>query len=115
MTGSFTVFGTAAVSSRYSSAPAGIALGDVEWRLLMATDPMAMKLSIETRATKGPRAMTTIHAHQLQPGDVLVHDGRNHQITRVDWCDGWAWPVTANGTGWAIALGHDLTDHRATA
>ena len=50
--------------------------------------------------------MTAIHAHELQPGDVLVWDGRRDTITDVNWRDGWAWPVAADGTGWAIALGH---------
>jgi hypothetical protein len=52
--------------------------------------------------------MTRIQADELQPGDVLVLDGRNRRITRVDRRDGWAWPVATDGTGWAIALGRDL-------
>ena len=60
--------------------------------------------------------MTTIHAHELQPGDVLVHDGCDRRITRVDRRDGWAWPVAADGTGWGIALGDDVIHvHRAAA
>jgi hypothetical protein len=62
------------------------------------------------------RAMTTIHADELQPGDVVVYDGHNHKITRVDRRDGWAWPIAADDTGWAIALDHHLIDvHRKTA
>jgi hypothetical protein len=60
--------------------------------------------------------MTTIHADELQPGDVVAYDGRNHRITRVDRRDGWAWPVAADDTGWAIALNHHLIDvHRPAA
>jgi len=50
--------------------------------------------------------MATIHADELQPGDVLLRDGRNHTITYVDRRDGWAWPIAMDGTGWAIALDH---------
>jgi hypothetical protein len=53
-------------------------------------------------------AMTAIHADELQPGDVLVWDGRNRTITDVDRRDGWAWPIAVDGTGWAIALDHQL-------
>jgi hypothetical protein len=52
----------------------------------------------------------SIHADELQPGDLLVYDGHVHQITNVDRQDGWAWPIAADGTGWAIALGHHLID-----
>jgi hypothetical protein len=31
-------------------------------------------------------------------------------ITNVEHRDGWAWPVAADGTGWAIALGRQLVD-----
>ena len=49
--------------------------------------------------------MTTIHAHDLRPGDV-VHCGREcHRVTHVDRRDGWAWPVAFSDDGWAIALG----------
>jgi hypothetical protein len=54
--------------------------------------------------------MTTIHADELHPGDVVAYNGRNHRITRVDRRDGWAWPVAADDTGWAIALDHHLID-----
>jgi hypothetical protein len=54
--------------------------------------------------------MTTIHAHELQPGDLLMYRGHNRQITRVDRRDGWAWSIAADDTGWAIALGHYLID-----
>ena len=52
--------------------------------------------------------MTTIHADELQPGDIVAYDGHRHVITNVERRDGWAWPVAADGTGWAIALGHQL-------
>jgi hypothetical protein len=52
--------------------------------------------------------MTTIHADDLRPGDVVRYDGGVHEITLVERREGWAWPVAADGTGWAIALGHHL-------
>ena len=52
--------------------------------------------------------MTTIHADQLQPGDVVVYHGHTHRISHIHRRDGWAWPVAADDTGWAIALGRDL-------
>ena len=60
--------------------------------------------------------MTTIHADELRPGDVLAYDGHIHVVTHVERGDGWAWPIAADGTGWAIALGHQLIDveRRAT-
>ena len=33
--------------------------------------------------------MTTIHADELQPGDVVVYDGHHHVITEVERRDGW--------------------------
>lgn len=66
--------------------------------------------------TKDTTARTTVHADELQPGDVVVYDGQHHQIARVDRRDGWAWPIAADDTGWAIALAHDLIDiHRSAA
>ena len=57
--------------------------------------------------------MTKIHADELQPGDVVVYGGHDHRITNVYRMDGWAWPIAADGTGWAIALGRRLIDvHR---
>jgi hypothetical protein len=52
--------------------------------------------------------MTTILAHDLEPGDVVDYDGELHQITQVRRRDGWAWPVAYDNTGWAMALGHNL-------
>jgi hypothetical protein len=52
--------------------------------------------------------MTTILAHDLEPGDVVDYHGELHHITRVRLGDGWAWPVAYDHTGWAMALGHDL-------
>jgi hypothetical protein len=54
--------------------------------------------------------MTTIHADELLPGDVVVYGGHYHQITHVERRGGWSWPVAADDTGWAIALGHHLID-----
>ena len=54
--------------------------------------------------------MTTIHADELQPGDTVVYGGRRRRITDVHRRDGWAWPIAADGTGWAMALDHQLID-----
>ena len=54
--------------------------------------------------------MATIHADDLQPGDVVVYAGELHQVTRVRRADGWAWPIAYDNAGWAMALGHDLID-----
>jgi hypothetical protein len=59
--------------------------------------------------------MTTIHADELEPGDVVVYRGDAHHITHVERRDGWAWPVASDDTGWAIALDHDLIDVHRTA
>jgi hypothetical protein len=59
--------------------------------------------------------MTTIHADELRAGDIVVYGGRNHHITRVDRRVGWSWPIAADSTGWAIALGHHLIDVHRTA
>ena len=56
----------------------------------------------------GELTMTTIHADDLQPGDVVDYHGHPHQVTHVDRRDGWAWPVAFDDAGWAMALGHDL-------
>jgi hypothetical protein len=52
--------------------------------------------------------MTTIHADELQAGDLIVYGGHRHLITGVEHAAGWAWPVAVDGTGWAIALGRQL-------
>jgi hypothetical protein len=54
--------------------------------------------------------MTTIHADEVRPGDVIIYGGHSHRITNVERGDGWSWPMAADGTGWAIALGHQLID-----
>jgi hypothetical protein len=60
--------------------------------------------------------MTTIAADELQPGDVVIHGGHRRRITRVDRRDGWAWPIAADDTGWAIALDHHpIAVHRVAA
>ena len=60
-------------------------------------------------------AMTTIHADELLPGDVVDYDGQLHVVTQVERGDGWAWPIAADGTGWAIALGHQLINVERSA
>ena len=52
--------------------------------------------------------MTTIHADELEPGDVVVYGGHHRRITHVDRRDGWAWPIAGDDSGWAIALGRHL-------
>jgi len=59
--------------------------------------------------------MITIHAEELEPGDVVVYGGHVRRITRVDRRDGWAWPIAEDGTGWAIALDHHAIDVRRHA
>jgi hypothetical protein len=60
--------------------------------------------------------MTTICAHDLQPGDIVDYNGQPHQVTHVDRNKGWAWPVAFDDAGWAMALGNDLVVvHRAAA
>lgn len=54
--------------------------------------------------------MTTIHADELLPGDVVRQNGQLHRITRVDRRFGWAFPVAVADDGWAIAIGHELLD-----
>ncbi len=54
------------------------------------------------------RAELTIHADDLHPGDVVDYSGVLHHVTRVDRGAGLAWPVAYDGTGWAMALGHDF-------
>ena len=60
--------------------------------------------------------MTTIPAHEIRPGDVVVHDGHDRRITHVERRAGWSWPIAADDTGWAIALGHNPVQvHRVAA
>jgi hypothetical protein len=54
--------------------------------------------------------MTTIHADELLPGDVVRHAGTAHRVDHVDCRLGWAFPVAFGDDGWAIALGHELLD-----
>jgi hypothetical protein len=54
------------------------------------------------------KLMTTIHAHDLRPGDVVDCAGHRYRVARVDRREGWAWPVAFDGAGWAMALGHEL-------
>jgi hypothetical protein len=60
--------------------------------------------------------MTRIHADEVRPGDVLEYGGRLHAVTHVERRAGWSWPVAADDSGWAIALGHELvTVHNRAA
>ena len=52
--------------------------------------------------------MTTILAHDLEPGDVVDYPARCARSPRSIERAGWAWPVAYDDTGWAMALGHDL-------
>jgi hypothetical protein len=54
------------------------------------------------------RAELTIYADELHPGDVVDYSGVPHHVTRVDRGAGLAWPIASDGTGWAMALGHDV-------
>jgi hypothetical protein len=56
-----------------------------------------------------------IYADELRAGDVVAYGGHHRRIARVDRRDGWAWPIAADGTGWAIALDHRLIDVTRTA
>jgi hypothetical protein len=49
--------------------------------------------------------MTTIHADELQTGDVVEYLGTPHRVAHIDRHAGWAWPVAYDDRGWAIALG----------
>jgi hypothetical protein len=98
------------VSSRYSLAP------QVEYAVLMAATPFRTMLLIMTRGVRGTSAATTtIHADELQSGDVVVYDGHVRQIVQVDRRDGWAWPIGTDSTGWGIALGDQLIEVRRAA
>jgi hypothetical protein len=59
--------------------------------------------------------MVTIHADEIQPGDVLVYGGHERRITHVDRQDGWAWPIATDDSGWAVALDDHLVDVRRLA
>ncbi|HWM18368.1 MAG TPA: hypothetical protein VNO51_01680 [Ilumatobacteraceae bacterium] len=59
--------------------------------------------------------MTKIFADELQPGDVVEYAGRLHTVSHVERRAGWSWPIAADGTGWAIALGHNLVNVLQTA
>jgi hypothetical protein len=49
--------------------------------------------------------MTTIHADELRPGDVVDYHGQRHCVTHIDRHGGWAFSVAFDDAGWAIALG----------
>ena len=67
------------------------------------------------RSATAACAMVTIHADEIQPGDVVVYGGYERRITRVDRRDGWAWPIAADDHGWAVALDDHLVDVRRIA
>jgi hypothetical protein len=75
----------------------------------MAVEPMATKLSTDPN-DQGSGATMKIHADELRPGDVVAYHGHRRRITNISRRDGWAWPIAADGTGWAIALDHRLID-----
>ena len=62
------------------------------------------------RAMRESSAVMMIRADELRPGDVVVYDGHRHRITHVDRRAGWAWPIAADDTGWAIALGRGVVE-----
>ena len=47
----------------------------------------------------------TIRANKVRAGDLLAYGDRWHRITEIIRCVGGSWPIAADGTGWAIALG----------
>lgn len=49
--------------------------------------------------------MITIRADELRVRDVISYNGQLHVVTRVERRAEWAWPIAADATGWAIALG----------
>jgi hypothetical protein len=82
----------------------------------MPTDALVIRLvTISPRTEGGFKDMTTIHTDEVRPGDVVMYNGHDRLITRVDWQVGWAWPVAADNTGWAIALGGGLVEVRRQA
>ena len=52
------------------------------------------------------REMTKIFADELQPGDIVEYAGRLHTVSHVGREAGRSWPIAADDTGWAMALGH---------
>jgi hypothetical protein len=76
-----------------------------------ATAEEAHMASTTTTATNSTR---TIHADELQPGDIVDYHGEPHRVSHVDCHMGWSWPIAFDDAGWAMALGHDLVAvHRA--
>jgi hypothetical protein len=49
--------------------------------------------------------MTTIHADELRPGDVVDYHGQRHCVTQIDRHGGWSFRVAFDDPSWAIALG----------
>jgi hypothetical protein len=52
--------------------------------------------------------MTTIHAEELRPGDVVDYQGQRHVVRRIHRQRSSSWPVACDDAGWAMALGHTL-------
>jgi hypothetical protein len=86
----------------------GIGAGSCE-----ATAAEALVASTMGRETD---STMTIHADELQPGDIVDYHGEPHRVSHVDCHMGWSWPIAFDDAGWAMALGHDpvVVHHRAT-
>ena len=52
--------------------------------------------------------MSTIHADEIRPGDVVEYGGVPHRVSHIDRHAGWAWSVAYDDDGWAMAVGHDV-------
>ena len=59
--------------------------------------------------------MMAIHADELRAGDVIEYQGEQRRVARVDRRAGWAWPIAADESGWAIALNHHVIEVRRDA
>jgi hypothetical protein len=67
------------------------------------------------RSATAACVVVTIHADEIQPGDVVAYGGYERRIARVDRRDGWAWPIASDDHGWAVALDDHLVDVRRVA
>lgn len=59
--------------------------------------------------------MMAIHADELRAADVIEYQGEQRRVARVDRRAGWAWPIAADESGWAIALNHHVIEVRRDA
>src|SRR5262245_1355440 len=75
---------TTGIRSAGCDEPTTCSVRQTRYRSTALNDPIIPR-------TKGSQAMTTIHADQLRPGDLVVYAGRRHLITHVEHCAGWAW------------------------